>query len=127
MQIDFLANATMAALRLILAIMRLKTLVSLLFFILDTTCATSTSIVLRCLDPCSVMLHDFFFPADSFKSYSEQEHRRLSRTDYSRRCAEASAVQAYQERGLSLVPDMEIGYVVEDLISRSSTLIFRLL
>ncbi|MBN1234930.1 MAG: type B DNA-directed DNA polymerase [Methanotrichaceae archaeon] len=41
-------------------------------------------------------------------------HRRLSRTNYSRRCAEASAVHAYQKRGLSLVPGMEIGYVVKD-------------
>jgi DNA polymerase I len=33
---------------------------------------------------------------------------------YSRRCAEASAVHAYQKRGLSLIPGMEIGYVVRD-------------
>jgi DNA polymerase I len=41
-------------------------------------------------------------------------HRRLSRTNYSRRCAEASAVQAYQRSGLQLAPGMEIGYVVKD-------------
>ncbi len=41
-------------------------------------------------------------------------HRRLSRMDYSRRCAEASAVKAYQKRGLPLAPGMEIGYVVTD-------------
>jgi DNA polymerase, archaea type len=41
-------------------------------------------------------------------------HRRLSRVNYSRRCAEASAVQAYQKRGLPLAPGMEIGYVVTD-------------
>ena len=41
-------------------------------------------------------------------------HRRLSRLTYSKRCAEASAVQAYQKRGFSLVPGMEIGYVVTD-------------
>ena len=41
-------------------------------------------------------------------------HRRLSRVSYSKRCAEASAVQAYQKRGFSLVPGMEIGYVVTD-------------
>jgi DNA polymerase, archaea type len=41
-------------------------------------------------------------------------HRRLSRVNYSRRCAEASAVRAYQKRGLSLAPGMEIGYVVKD-------------
>jgi hypothetical protein len=29
-------------------------------------------------------------------------HRRMSRINYSRRCAEASAVQAYQKRELSL-------------------------
>jgi DNA polymerase I len=40
--------------------------------------------------------------------------RRLSRMDYSRRCAEASAVKAYQKRGLHLSPGMEIGYVVTD-------------
>ena len=40
--------------------------------------------------------------------------RRLSRTHYSRRCAEASAVKAYQKRGISLAPGMEIGYVVRD-------------
>jgi DNA polymerase, archaea type len=41
-------------------------------------------------------------------------HRRLSKVNYSRRCAEASAVQAYRKRGLPLAPGMEIGYVVTD-------------
>ena len=41
-------------------------------------------------------------------------HRRVSRTNYSRRCAEASAVQAYQKCGLPLAPGMEIGYIVTD-------------
>ena len=41
-------------------------------------------------------------------------HRRLSRVSYSKRCAEASAVKAYQKRGFTLVPGMEIGYVVKD-------------
>jgi DNA polymerase, archaea type len=44
-------------------------------------------------------------------------HRRLSRLNYSRRCAEASAVQEYRNRGLSLAPGMEIGYVVKDASS----------
>ncbi len=34
--------------------------------------------------------------------------------NYSRRCAEASAVKAYQECGLPLAPGMEVGYVVTD-------------
>jgi hypothetical protein len=34
-------------------------------------------------------------------------HRRLSRVNYSRRCAEASAVQAYQNRGHQLALGME--------------------
>jgi DNA polymerase I len=41
-------------------------------------------------------------------------HRRVSRLNYSRRCAEASAVKAHMERGISLAPGMEIGYVVKD-------------
>jgi DNA polymerase, archaea type len=41
-------------------------------------------------------------------------HRRVSRMNYSRRCAEASAVKAYQKLGLPLAPGMEIGYVVTD-------------
>jgi DNA polymerase elongation subunit (family B) len=41
-------------------------------------------------------------------------HRRVSKINYSRRCAEASAVKVYQKRGLSLAPGMEIGYVVTD-------------
>ena len=41
-------------------------------------------------------------------------HRRLSRVSYSKRCAEASAVKAYQKRGFTLAPGMEIGYVVTD-------------
>jgi DNA polymerase, archaea type len=41
-------------------------------------------------------------------------HRRVSRMSYSRRCAEASAVKAYQKRGLPLATGMEIGYVVTD-------------
>jgi DNA polymerase I len=45
-------------------------------------------------------------------------HRRVSRLKYSRRCAEASAVQAYIKRGLPLAPGMEIGYVVKDAKKR---------
>jgi DNA polymerase I len=41
-------------------------------------------------------------------------HRRVSRLNYSRRCVEASAVKAHMERGISLAPGMEIGYVVRD-------------
>jgi DNA polymerase, archaea type len=41
-------------------------------------------------------------------------HCRLSRVNYSRRCAEASAVKAYQKSGFQLSPGMEIGYVVID-------------
>ncbi len=40
--------------------------------------------------------------------------RRVSRLSYSRRCAEASAVQAHLKRGVALAPGMEIGYVVKD-------------
>jgi hypothetical protein len=41
-------------------------------------------------------------------------HRRVSRLKYSRKCAEASAVQAHMQQGLPLAPGMEIGYVVKD-------------
>jgi DNA polymerase I len=41
-------------------------------------------------------------------------HRRVSRLNYSRRCAEASAVQAHLKQGISLAPGMEICYVVKD-------------
>jgi DNA polymerase I len=41
-------------------------------------------------------------------------HRRVSRLDYSLRCAEASAVQAHMKLGVSLAPGMKIGYVVKD-------------
>lgn len=41
-------------------------------------------------------------------------HRRVSRLNYSRRCAEASAVQAHIKQGIPLAPGMEIGYVVKD-------------
>jgi DNA polymerase, archaea type len=41
-------------------------------------------------------------------------HRRVSRMNYSRRCAEASAVEAYQKRGIHLATGMQIGYVVAD-------------
>ena len=41
-------------------------------------------------------------------------HRRVGRLNYSRRCAEASAVQAHIKQGISLAPGMEIGYVVKD-------------
>jgi DNA polymerase, archaea type len=40
--------------------------------------------------------------------------RRVSRISYSRRCAEASAVQAHLKQGISLSPGMEISYVVSD-------------
>jgi hypothetical protein len=41
-------------------------------------------------------------------------HRRVSRLNYSHRCAEASAVQAHMKQGLPFAPGMEIGYVVKD-------------
>ena len=41
-------------------------------------------------------------------------HHRVSRINYTRRCAEESAVQAYQKRRLPLAPGMEVGYVVRD-------------
>jgi DNA polymerase I len=41
-------------------------------------------------------------------------HRRVSRLNYLRRCAEASAVQAHMKQGIPLVPVMEIGYVIRD-------------
>jgi DNA polymerase I len=41
-------------------------------------------------------------------------HRRVSKLNYSRRCAEASAVQAHVMQGILLAPGMEIGYVVKD-------------
>jgi DNA polymerase I len=41
-------------------------------------------------------------------------HRRVSRLEYSRKCAEASAVQAYRRSGITLAPGMEISYVVKD-------------
>ena len=40
--------------------------------------------------------------------------RRVSRLNYFRRCAEASAVQAHMKQGIPLAPGMEIGYVVKD-------------
>ena len=41
-------------------------------------------------------------------------HRRVSRLNHSRRCAEASAVQAHMKQGIPLAPGMEIGYVIKD-------------
>jgi DNA polymerase I len=41
-------------------------------------------------------------------------HRRVSRLNYSHRCAEASAVQAHIKQGVPLSPGMEIDYVVKD-------------
>jgi DNA polymerase elongation subunit (family B) len=40
--------------------------------------------------------------------------RRVSRLNYSRRCAEASAVQAHVKQGIALSPGMQIAYVVKD-------------
>jgi DNA polymerase elongation subunit (family B) len=41
-------------------------------------------------------------------------HRRVSRLNYSRRCAEASAMKAHMKQGLPLAPGMKIGYVIKD-------------
>ncbi|MGD0954739.1 MAG: DNA polymerase I, partial [Methanotrichaceae archaeon] len=41
-------------------------------------------------------------------------HKRVSKLNYSRRCAEASAVQAHMKQGFPLAPGMEIGYVIRD-------------
>ena len=40
-------------------------------------------------------------------------HKRVSKLNYSRRCAEAS-VQAHMKQGILLAPGMEIGYVIRD-------------
>jgi len=40
-------------------------------------------------------------------------HRRVSRLNYSRRCAEASAVQAHMKQGIPLAPGMEISYMAK--------------
>ena len=42
------------------------------------------------------------------------KRRRVSRLNYSRRCAEASAVQAHVKQGIPLASGMEIGYVIRD-------------
>jgi hypothetical protein len=41
-------------------------------------------------------------------------HRRISKLNYSWRCAEASAVQAHMKQGIPLAPGMEICYVIRD-------------
>ncbi len=41
-------------------------------------------------------------------------HRRVGRLNYSRRCAEASAVQVHLKQGIKLAPGMKMGYVVKD-------------
>ena len=41
-------------------------------------------------------------------------HRRVGKLNYSRRCAEASAVQVHMKQGIPLAPGMEIGYVIRD-------------
>src|SRR5271157_6038167 len=41
-------------------------------------------------------------------------HKRVSKLNYSLRCAEASAVQAHMKQGIPLAPGMEIGYVIRD-------------
>jgi len=40
--------------------------------------------------------------------------RRISRLTYAHRCLEASAVQAYRNRGIGVAPGMKIAYVVRD-------------
>jgi hypothetical protein len=41
-------------------------------------------------------------------------HRRVSRLNYSRRCVEASAVEAHIKQGIPLASGMEMGYVIRD-------------
>jgi hypothetical protein len=56
-------------------------------------------------------------PATSAKDANVRElaiHRRVSRMNYSRWCAEASAVKAYQKRGMPLATGMEIGLMHPD-------------
>ena len=43
-------------------------------------------------------------------------HKRVSKLNYSPRCAEASAVQAHMKQGIPLAPVMEIGYVIRDAL-----------
>jgi len=41
-------------------------------------------------------------------------HKRVSKLNYTRRCAEASAVQAHIKQGIPQAPGMEICYVIRD-------------
>ena len=41
-------------------------------------------------------------------------HRRVSRINYSRRCAEGSAIKELKEQGITISPGEEISYVVRD-------------
>ena len=41
-------------------------------------------------------------------------HRRVSRVNYSRRCAEGSAVQDLRAQGITISPGEEISYVVRN-------------
>jgi len=41
-------------------------------------------------------------------------HHRVGRLNYARRCAQASAIRAYERLGISISAGMEIGYVVAD-------------
>jgi DNA polymerase I len=70
---------------------------------------------LRIVEPMAQEVHERYMNGIEDVDVRELAiHRRLGRMDYSRRCAEASAVQAYRRRGLSPVAGMEIGYVVKD-------------
>jgi len=55
--------------------------------------------------------------ATGLKSASARDmviRRRISRVDYSRKCAEASAVGALKRSGIDPAPGMEVGYVITD-------------
>ena len=41
-------------------------------------------------------------------------NRRISKLDYARRCAEASATNAFRKLGIAIAPGMMLGYVIRD-------------
>jgi DNA polymerase I len=70
---------------------------------------------LRMIEPMAREVHEKYMRELEYADIRELAiHRRVSRINYSRRCAEASAVKAYQKSGLPLATGMEIGYVVTD-------------
>ena len=83
--------------------------------VIATMGKAGSALELRSLEAEARKIRDRYFAGLKSASAGDMViRRRISRLDYTRKCAEASAVRALHRSGVSPAPGMEVGYVVTD-------------